>query len=280
MIEIHIAVFLFSLAGLFGKFLSLSPLLIVFGRVVVASFALFITLKILKISLFPQNLHLLPMFILGLVLSLHWITFFHSVQISTVAIGLLSYSSFPIFTVFLEPLFFKEKFIKVNLLLSILAFSGIWILIPEMEIKNKVTQGIIFGLISGLTFSILSIFNRKLSQKYPSLLITFYEDISASLFLFPFLFFKKSEFIGVREMALLGFLGIFCTALAHTLFVKGMRHIKAQIASIIATLEPVYGILLASVLLKEIPSLRTVSGGILILLASIIVSAKKGAKSG
>lgn len=280
MIEIHVAVFLFGIAGLFGKFLFLSPLPIVFGRVIIASFALFITLKILKISLFPENFPLFPLFVLGFILSLHWITFFHSIQISTVAIGLLSYSSFPIFTVFLEPLFFKEKLIKVNLLLSILAFSGIWILIPEMEIKNRVTQGVIFGLISGLTFSILSIFNRKLSQKYSSLLITFYEDISASLLLFPFLFFRKSEFIGVREVALLGFLGVFCTALAHTLFVKGMRHVKAQIASIIATLEPVYGILLASVLLKEIPSLRTICGGTLILLATIIVSAKKDAKSG
>ncbi len=275
MIEIHIAVFLFGLAGLFGKFISLSPIIIVFGRVILASVALFLTLKFLKISLFPDGIPFLLLFLLGSILATHWATFFRSIQISTVAIGLLSYSSFPIFTVLLEPLFFREKFSKTNFLLSVLAFSGIGILIPELEIKNKVTQGIILGLISGLTFSILSIFNRKLSQKYSSLLITFYEDWSASLILFPIVIFQKSVIISRQEILLLVFLGIFCTALAHTLFVKGMRNVKTQIASIIATLEPVYGILLAFILLREIPSLRTILGGTLIMGATIIVSARK-----
>lgn len=275
MLEIHLAVFLFGLAGLFGKLLLLSPFLIVFGRVLLASLTLFLTLKILKIPFLPEKIPLLSLFFLGFILAIHWVTFFHSIQISTVAIGLLSYSSFPIFTVFLEPLFFKEKLIKGNLLLSIIAFSGIVILIPELEIKNKVTQGILFGLISGFTFSILSILNRKFSQKYSSLLITFFEVVSATLFLSPFLFLKKLEFSGFKDLILLVFLGVFCTALAHTLFVKGMRQVKAQTASIIATLEPVYGIILALIFLKEIPSIRTIFGGILIIGATVAVSAKK-----
>lgn len=275
MLEIHVAVFLFGLAGLFGKFLPLSPFTIVLGRVVIATISIFLILKLLKINLALERVPLFSLSFLGFILSLHWVSFFHSIQISTVAIGLLSYSSFPIFTVFLEPLFLKEEFIKRNLVLSIIAFSGIIILIPELEIKNKVTQGIIFGVISGLTFSILTIFNRKLSQKFPSLLIAFYEDFFASFFLLPFFFLTKSLTIGAKEIALLFFLGFFCTAVAHTLFIKGMKRVKAQIASIIATLEPVYGILLALILLGEIPSLRTVLGGSLILGATIFASIGK-----
>ncbi len=275
MLGIHTAVFLFGVAGLFGKLLSLPSLAIVFGRVFLASLALFLALKILKIPLLPEKIPVLFLSFLGFVLAIHWVTFFHSIQISTVAIGLLSYSSFPIFTVFLEPLFFKEKLIKTNLFLSIVAFFGIAILIPEMEIKNKVTQGILVGLVSGFTFSVLSIFNRKFSQKYSSLLITFYECLSATLFLSPFIFLTKSEFFSFRDIILLLFLGIICTALAHTLFIKGMRHVKAQTASIIATLEPVYGILLAFLLLREIPAIRTIFGGILIIGATIAVTARK-----
>ncbi len=275
MLGIHTAVFLFGLAGLFGKLLPLPPLAIVFGRVFLASLALFLALKILKIPLLPEKIPVLFLSFLGFVLAIHWVTFFHSIQISTVAIGLLSYSSFPIFTVFLEPLFFKEKLIKTNLFLSIVAFFGIAILIPEMEIKNKVTQGILVGLVSGFTFSVLSIFNRKFSQKYSSLLITFYECLSATLFLSPFIFLTKSEFFSFRDIILLVFLGIICTALAHALFIKGMRHVKAQTASIVATLEPVYGILLAFLLLKEIPSIRTIFGGILIIGATIAVTVRK-----
>ncbi|MGQ9619294.1 MAG: EamA family transporter, partial [Candidatus Aminicenantia bacterium] len=162
MIEIHIAVFLFGIAGLFGKLLNLSQTIIVFGRVVFASFALFLTLKISRIKLSLNKKMSLFLFFLGILLALHWMAFFHSIKISTVAIALLSYSSFPIFTVFLEPIIFRENFERKNLFLSILAFSGILILIPEFQIKNNITQGVIFGLLSGLTFSILSIFNRKL----------------------------------------------------------------------------------------------------------------------
>ncbi len=82
--------------------------------------------------------------------------------------------------------------------------------------------------------------------------------------------------LALKDLALLSFLGVFCTAIAHTLFIKGMRRVKAQVASIIATLEPVYGIILAVILLKEIPSLRTISGGILIVLSALFVTSRKG----
>lgn len=275
MLEVHIAVFLFGLAGLFGKFLSLSPFIIVLGRVTIATISIFTILKLLKIKLFLKGIPLFSLLSLGFILSIHWVSFFHSIQISTVAIGLLSYSSFPVFTVFLEPVFFREKFVKKNFLLSIITFIGIVILIPEMEIKNKVTQGILFGIIAGLTFSILTIFNRKLSQRFPSLLIAFYEDFFASFFLLPFIFFTNSFLIGIKEIILLIFLGLFCTAIAHTLFIKGMKRVKAQIASIIATLEPVYGIILAIIFLREIPALRTIIGGLLIIIATIFVSFEK-----
>ena len=64
-------------------------------------------------------------------------------------------------------------------------------------------------------------------------------------------------------------LGVVFTALAHTLFIRSMRTIKAQQASIIISLEPVYGIVLAALLLSEIPTVRMLIGGGLILGAAI-----------
>jgi drug/metabolite transporter (DMT)-like permease len=73
---------------------------------------------------------------------------------------------------------------------------------------------------------------------------------------------------------LLVILGTACTAVSHTLFIKGMRSIKAQTASIISSLEPVYGIVFAFLLLDEIPSLRTVAGGCIILLSQVLIIIK------
>ena len=102
--EIHLAVFLFGFAGLFGKWLALAPALIVFGRVLFACVALAAVMALgrraFRIS--PRR-DLLLLGLCGLVLAAHWTMFFKSVQVSSVAVGLLSYSSFPVFTAFLEP---------------------------------------------------------------------------------------------------------------------------------------------------------------------------------
>ncbi|MGQ9618981.1 MAG: DMT family transporter, partial [Candidatus Aminicenantia bacterium] len=142
-------------------------------------------------------------------------------------------------------------------------------------IKKNITHGVIFCLLSGLTFSILSIFNRKLSKNHSSLLIAFYEDFFASLFLLPFFLLLKAKISSLYELTLLAILGIFCTAIAHSLFIKGMCYVQAQIASIVATLEPVYGIFLAFILVKETPSVRTLIGGLIIIFSAIGVSLRK-----
>lgn len=265
LVEIHAAVVLFGLAGLFGKWLALSPFIIVLGRVFFASlaFLLFFFFSKQDISISPAKNYVL-FILLGFILAVHWTVFFHSIQVSTVAVGLLSYSSFPVFTAFLEPLFFKEKVEGPMVFFALLCVVGIFLIIPRFDLDNSVYRGVLWGLCAGFTFSILTILNRKLTQRYSSMVIAFYQDFWATLFLLPFLFFLKPH-LNTRSILLLLVLGIFCTALSHSLFIKGMRRIKAQTAAVISSLEPVYGIVMALIFLREIPSLRTVLGGIIIL---------------
>ncbi len=277
LLEIHTAVVLFGLAGLFGKWLTLSPFIIVLGRVFFASCSIFLFFQVMRQSLkiSPKTNYAL-FILLGFILAVHWVAFFRSIQISAVAIGLLSYSSFPVFTVFLEPLVFKERLTLSTILLSLFCVFGIFLIIPRFDLSDNIYRGVLWGLFAGLTFSVLTILNRKLSQKYSSLLITFYQDFTATLFLIPFFFILKPQLTS-RDVILLLVLGLVCTAAAHSLFIKGMKYIKAQTAAIISSLEPVYGIILALLLLHEIPTLRTVSGGIIILAATFAVT-WRGAK--
>lgn len=276
--EIHLAVLLFGLAGLFGKWLALSPVIIVLGRVFFASLALALIFLFARQSLriSPRKNYLL-FFLLGLILSIHWISFFKSIQVSTVAVGLLSYSIFPIFTAFLEPLFLKEKLVKLNLIFAFFCFAGVYLIIPRFDLSNSIYQGVLLGLLSAFTFALLVILNRQLSQKYSSLVITFFQDFFATLLLLPFIFFIRPD-LNIRNIYLLIILGVFCTAGAHSLFIKGMKYIKAQTASIIGSLEPVYGIVLAFALLGEIPSLRTILGGLIILGAVFTVTIRTGTR--
>ena len=141
---------------------------------------------------------------------------------------------------------------------------GLILVIPSLDFQNNITQGAFWGTISGFTFAVLSILNRKYVSTYPSMVIVWYQNWIATLILFPFLFFKDLS-LQPTDFLLLAVLGIFCTALAHVLFIKSLVHIKTQLASITACLEPVYGIIFAFVLLDEIPALRTILGGCIIL---------------
>lgn len=265
LIEIHIGVLLFGFAGLFGKFVDLPSTIIVFGRVFFASISLFLMLAVLKQSLkLKQKREYLYLLLLGALLAVHWITFFESIQLSTVAIGLLTFSTFPIFTAFLEPLFLKEKLHGRDVLLAFITLIGVALVIPKFELGNNLTQGAIWGIVSGATFAILSILNRKFVKDYSNYVIAFYQDLSATLVLVPFLFFTDFT-VRTNDILLLVLLGVIFTGLSYSLFINGLKTIKAKTASIIGTLEPVYGIIAAALLLHEIPTLKVLVGGLIIL---------------
>ncbi len=268
LLEVNLAVLLFGLSGLLGKFISLNPFFIVLGRTFFASVTIFLILKFFK----DQNPFQFPkdkgkLLFSGLILTFHWVSFFYSIQVSSVAIGLLTYSTFPIFVTFLEPFQTKEKIKLLDIVLASLVFLGLAFLVPEFNLENKNFIGVLSGILSGFTFAILTLLNKDLVKTNSSLKISFAQNSVSTLILLPILFFIEIE-LSSNNFMLLIFLGVFCTALAHTLFIKSLSQIKAQLASLISALEPIYGILLALIFLNEIPNLREAFGGILILIAS------------
>jgi drug/metabolite transporter (DMT)-like permease len=265
LIQIHLAVFLFGMSGLFGKLVSLPPIIIVLGRVVFSSlFLLSVILTVkqkIRLTLKKDYSYLV---LQGLILAIHWVAFFKSIQISTVAIGLLTFSTFPVFVTFLEPWFFKEQIRLKDVILTTVTFTGVIFVIPSFQLANNLTQGALWGILSGLTFAILATLNRKYVKDYSSLVIAFYQQVVAAGILLPFLFLQDTGF-SIRDLLLLALLGVVFTGISHTLFINSLKKIKAQTASIISCLEPVYGIVLAIFLVRELPDLRTILGGLIIL---------------
>jgi len=264
LIEIHLAVFLFGLSGLFGKLLSLPPMIIVLGRVLFSSIFLLIIILYLKKDIkLKQQKHYFYLIVMGVILAIHWSTFFESIQVSTVAIGLLTFSTFPAFVTFLEPYFLKEKIKSSDIIIALVTFSGVVLVIPKFELGNNLTEGVVWGVISGFTYAILSILNRKYVKEYSSSVIAFYEQLVSTIVLIPFLFLQEYT-VNFRDISLLIILGIVFTGIAHLLFINGLKNIKTQAAGIISSLEPVYGIIFAILILSEMPTLREILGGIII----------------
>ncbi len=265
LLQVHASVFLFGLSGLFGKFLDLPATVIVLGRTGFATLALGLVLGLGGQTLRPRSAQdLLGMALLGGLLAFHWVSFFHSIQLATVAIGLLTFSSFPVFVTLLEPLLFKTPWRWRDGAIAALVVLGVALVIPEYRPGSATTLGAIWGLLSGLSFALLQLLNKGYRQRYSALAIAFYQDFFACLSLLA-IAPLTSLALSTREVGLLLVLGVLCTAVAHTLFIESLAVLRTQTASIISALEPVYGILLAALVLGEVPSFRTLVGGGLIL---------------
>jgi drug/metabolite transporter (DMT)-like permease len=271
LLSANIAVLLFGLAGVLGKLSMLPAPLIVLGRVVFAGLTLVIVVLVRRVDLRPRRRRDLALLIgQGALLAVHWTAFFASISVSNVAIGLLSFSSFPLFTAFLEPLLLRQRANRFQVAAAFVILLGIYLLVPAFSLTNAATLGVMLGLLAGATFALLSVINRWLGKSYASLAISLYQDGCAAIVLLPTPFLlPTSAFFTLHELVILLLLGVGCTAIAHTLFIAGMRDITAQLASLFGSLEPVWGILFALLLLGEVPSMRTLIGGAIILLATL-----------
>jgi len=267
LLYIHVSVFLFGFSALFVRLVNQPSIVITFGRVLFSSVFLFVLIKCYKtdIKLDSKKEYLL-IIISGIILAVHWYCFIQSIQLSTIAIGTITFSTFPVFISFLEPVFFREKIRARTVICSILMLGGILIIAANNtgEGSTNRTLGIIVGLVSSLTYAALSLLNRSFSRKYKSEVIVFYEQAIAAIAILPLMFIVKPV-IAVNDILLLAVLGVVFTALAHGLFVKGLRYVKASTAGVISGLEAVYAIILASVLLREIPALNEIAGGLVVI---------------
>lgn len=273
-LALHAAVLLFGFAGLFGKWLDLPPVIIVLGRTIVAAAAL-AALRALRGEAVPRfDGRLLAA---GAALALHWVSFFAAIQVASVAIGLLGFASFPLFVLVLERVLLGQRWRRAEGATAGLVLAGLLLLVPDFSWANRTVQGLAWGLLSGLTFALLAVLNRRFAAERPATDIAFWQNAFAALALAPIAIVAGSmPDLGVREIGLLLVLGVVCTAVAHSLFITALRTVTAHTASVVAALEPVYGIALALLLLGEVPAPRTLVGGALIVGAAVFATHRAG----
>lgn len=261
-------------SGTLGRYISLPPPLIIWYRVFFALLFLGLYCYYKKYSFrLDIKKHGLVVGLSGLFMALNFVCFFYALQWSNVAIGMLSLFTFPIMTTLLEPLFLKTPFEKMHLLLAGMVLVGIYFLAPSFDFNNNMTQGLLIGLFSAFAWALRNILVKTQLSEINSSLFMFYQLAIAVIVLFPVLFIFKEEQVAPQIPYLL-FLGLVTTAIGHTLFLNSFNHFSVSAASIMASIQPIYGIIVAMLILNEIPSGRSLIGGALILLTVVIESAR------
>lgn len=265
---------LFGLAGVVAQFVEVSAVMVALGRVVCSSSLLLLIALVKKDRLrLDSKKDVFLIILTGVVMAAHWTTFFQSIQVSTVAIGTITFSTFPLFLTFIEPVVFHEKIRRQSIFSAVILFIGVLITIPEFSMANHTTIGIIWGMICSLTYAILTLANRYFSSRYAARTICLYEQGSAAVVLLPALFLVKTTW-RPQDFAGVAFVGFICTAFAHSLYVTAQKSVKAQTAGIVSGMETVYGIVYALLFLGEIPSGRELLGGAVILSVAMYSSLK------
>ncbi|MBN2416765.1 DMT family transporter [bacterium] len=277
--HIHAAVLLFGLSGLFGKLIGQSPVIIVFGRTMVAFAALLVFAPAAGRAVSVPGRRELPVLIAqGMLLALHWAAFFQSIAVSSVAVGLLTFSSFPLFTVILEPVFFHGRLRWYDIITALMVIAGVSIVIPAFTLTDAITRGAVWGLFAGLSFALLTLVNAFALRRTAPYTIVMVQNGTAALFFLPALLWLKPVFTA-SDAGLLLALGVFCTAAAQVLYTTSLKELRPQTVSVIMALEPLYGIIFAFIFLGEVPGGRTAAGGVLII-AAVLIAAFRDAGRG
>ena len=270
---LHIGALMFGLTGVFGKLAAASAAVIVLGRagfavIALAGFAA-LSRRTRWYSLTLKDAR--SLLISGGLLAAHWVSFFVAVKVAGVAIATLGFASFPAFTVLLEGLIFRERIHFNEGVLVMLVSVGLILVTPSFDLASQATEGLLWAIASGLTFSLLSLNNRANAGRVPAVQAAMWQNAVVALCLLPF---AAPQLSSVRPLDWLwiGLLGVLCTGVAHSLFVASLAVIKARTAAVVFALEPVYGITLAWLLFHETPTLRMLLGGALIIIAIVVSS--------
>ena len=189
-------------------------------------------------------------------------------QVSSIAIGIISLYTFPVITVFLEPFFHGERPHIQDILSALLILFGIYLLVPEFSVDNQTATGVFWGVLSAFLFAMRNIIHGRYFKTYPARHALFYQTLAVIVLLTPFSAQIIPEVNQTQWLQLL-LLGIFFTALPHTLFANSLLHLKAKTVSLVACIQVVYGTLFAALFLTEIPDWTTIAGGIIVISTAV-----------
>lgn len=269
LLAVHGAIVLMGVTALFSKWISLPALDITLWRSLFAAgaLALFVLARGAPLGLAQRRDYAMAG-LLGTLLALHWATYFHSMQVSSVAVGIIALHAFPVLTVFLEPLFHGEKPQGRDLAAGLLVLLGIYLLVPDFSFDNATLQGVLWGLLSALLYALRNVLQRRYFHATRASHSLLFQAVAVVIVLAPFAGAGGVAIAPGQWLQLL-MLGVFFTALPHTLFAHSLRFLRAKTASLVACLQVVYATLFAAVLLGEVPGWATVLGGVLVVGASV-----------
>ena len=258
-IHLHFLVLIAGFTAILGELISIDAIPLVWFRMSIAGVLMFLFIKIKKRSLKVPIKAVIRFSIAGIIIALHWITFFAAIKASNISITLAMFSTGAFFASLIEPLFYKRKIIGYEILFGLIVIAGV-ILITQSELHYIL--GIALGISSALFATLFAVLNGQFVQNYKASVISFYEFVSGVLFMSIFIAFSGDGFdssyfqLTTSDWTCLIILASVCTAYAFIASIHVMKYITPYTLVLTYNLEPIYGIVLAIIIFPQTETMR------------------------
>lgn len=272
--HLHFIVFIWGFTAVLGDLITIEAVPLVWHRMLLGSLFVLIYIiynkGVLKVSLRS----LIKFAFVGLLIALHWLAFFSAVKVSNVSITLAMMSTGAFFASFLEPIFFKRKIIGYEVIFGLIVIMGLYII---FKVESAYLSGILLALLASFLGTLFSIFNGMMVKSHNATVISFYELLFGLVFITLYILFTDGYdntffILSGSDWTYLIILASICTAYAFIASVHVMKWISPYTVMLTTNMEPVYGILLALLILgeKEYMSPAFYLGAIIILVTVVI----------
>jgi drug/metabolite transporter (DMT)-like permease len=237
----------------------------------IAVITFYIFLRWNKTDLTISRKQFFKLFGIGMIVALHWITFFGAIKISNVSVALGCLATTTLFTSLLEPFFFRKRINAVEVIVGILIIIGLYLI---FRFETRYTSGVIVALVSAFLAGLFTVINKKMVVHQKASVISFYEMSGGLTIISIYLLFSgwgnaPLSLPSPIDFVYLLALGTICTAFAFAVQVDIMKHLSAYVVALTINLEPVYGIVMAYFLFGETEHM---TGGFYIGTAIILAS--------
>ena len=253
--QLHFAVILYGLTAILGDLISLSAISLVWWRVLITSVSLLFFINFGRRIITMKRKDIISYISIGVIVALHWITFYGAIKYANASVALAAMATTSLFTAIIEPIITGKAFQKLELALGLLIIPPMLMIATNLDIS--MVKGLIVGLLSAFLASLFATYNKKMVSNADAYQISFLEMSSAFLFISCALPFVVGAGDGIQiwptrqDWLYLIILALGCTTLAYVISLKALRYVSAFDANLVINLEPVYGIILAVVILKE-----------------------------
>ena len=258
-LHLHFLVLIAGFTAILGELISIDAIPLVWFRMSIAGVLMLLFIKFKKRALKVPLKAVVQFSIAGVIIALHWITFFAAIKASNISITLAMFSTGAFFASLIEPIFYKRKIIGYEILFGVIVIAGV-VLITQSELHYLL--GIALGISSALFATLFAVLNGQFVKNYKASVISFYEFVSGVLFISIFIAlthegFNSSYFqLTVSDWTYLIILASICTAYAFIASIHVMKHITPYTLVLTYNLEPIYGILLAVIIFPQTETMQ------------------------